>query len=75
MWRVTKEFSVSSDKVTTVSNDNVAAEQRKLRSHSGNNQESESEMRTNSSIDNTGNSVSGNTSIENCMGASKTEGI
>ena len=69
-----KNVSVSSDNVSTVSNDNVAAEQRKLRSHSGNNQESESEMRTNSSIGNTGNSVSGNSSIENC-GASKTEGI
>ena len=32
-------------------------------------------MRTNSSIGNTGNSVSGNSSIENCSGASKTEGI
>ena len=53
-----KNVSVSSDNVKTVSNDNVAAEQRKLRSHSGNNQESESEMRTNSSIGNTGNSVS-----------------
>ena len=31
--------SVSSDNVSTVSNDNVATEQRKLRSHSGNNQE------------------------------------
>ena len=58
-----KNVSVSSDNVSTVSNDNVAAEQRKLRSHSGNNQESESEMRTNSSIGNIGNSVSGNSSI------------
>ena len=70
-----KNVSVSSDNVSTVSNDNVAAEQRKLRSHSGNNQESESEMRTNSSIGNTGNSVSGNSSIENCSGASNMEGI
>ena len=62
-----KNVSVSSDNVSTVSNDKVAAEQRKLRSHSGNNQETESEMRTNSSI--------GNSSIENCSGASKTEGI
>ena len=70
-----KNVSVSSDNVSTVSDDNVAAEQRKLRSHSGNNQESESETRTNSSIVNTSNSVSGNSSIENCSGASKTEGI
>ena len=33
----------------------MLALQRKLRSHSGNNQESESEMRTNSSIGNNGN--------------------
>ena len=70
-----KNVSVSSDNVSTVSNDNVAAEQRKLRSHSGNNQESESEMRTNSSIGNNGNCISGNSSIENCSGASTTEGI
>ena len=50
-----KNVSVSSNNVSTVSNDNVAAEQRKLRSHSGNNQESESEMRTNSSIGNNSN--------------------
>ena len=68
-----KNVCVSSHNVTTVLDDNVAAEQRKLRSHGGNNQESESEMRTNSSIGNTGNS--GNCSIENCSGASKAEGI
>ena len=65
--------TVSSDNVTTVSNDNGSAEQCKLRSHNGNNQQSE--MITNSSSGNTGNSVSGNTSIETCSGTSKIQAI